>query len=193
MQSRTHTFGRGAVGGLVAFLGGYTLTWVLAGGRARQLFVSGPLGGAVPDWKAILWVFQDSHFVGTRTPRVIGPGGEPMIGGGRVDTVSLLGVEYLYLLPPLVCLIAGAAIAYRAGATGVRAGVSAGSTLLVGYFALAVVTMLVGQQAGVGPAPFRAAVIAGLGYPAVFGAIGGAVFGVLRGEPDRRPPAGAVP
>lgn len=192
MTTRRRAIARGIVAGLIAFVTGPLLTWILAGGRAGRLFVSGPLGGAVPDWKAILWVYHDSHFVGTRTPRVIGPGGEPMIDGGVVDTVSLLGVEFLYLVPPVVLVVAGAAVAWRAGGTGVWAGLRAGSTVAVGYVVLAVLTMLLAQQTGTGPAPIRAVIVAGIVYPVVFGATGGILKAVLDRRTDDRTPDGAL-
>jgi hypothetical protein len=168
----------GTVVGAGAFLGGYLLTWILAGAEAASLSVGGALGGAVPDWKAVTWLFQDSHFVGTRSSAVVGPGGEPLAGAELVDTVRLLGVEFLYVVPLAVLLLGGAAIAWRSEARGPRAGMIAALSLTGGYLVLVVLSMMAAQQTGVGPSPLRALVIAGLVYPAAFGGIGGAVYGL---------------
>lgn len=164
-------------GGL-SFLVGYLLTWILAGTRISRLFVSGPFGGGVADWKATLWVFFDSHFVGTQTPSVTWPGGATF-GGDLVDTVSVLGVEYLYAVPPLVLLVAGATVAWTLGVETPFDGLTAGITIAIGYVVLSVLGMLVAQEAGVGPSPLRAVVVAGVVYPVGFGAIGGAVAGFV--------------
>jgi len=177
----------GALSGAGAFLAGYVLTWILAGTRAAQLTVGGPFGSSVPDWRAILWVFYDSHFVGTRTPRIIGPGGDVGGAGRLVDTVGLLGVEHLYVVPPLVLLVAGGALAWRLGASDAREGLRAGIRLVPGYFVLVVLGMMIGQQTGVGPSPLRAAVVAGVVYPVAFGAIGGVVAGLVGRESPEAP------
>ncbi|MHB9285786.1 hypothetical protein ACKVMT_01945 [Halobacteriales archaeon Cl-PHB] len=167
----------GAVGGAVAFIAGYLITWIVAGTQVSQLFVSGPFGGGIPDWKASLWVFFDSHFVGTRTPQVTGPGGSPIVGEGLVDTVGLLGIEYLYLLPVITLLGMGAVVAWRADAISPREGMIAGMTIAIGYVVVGILAMMVGQQTGVGPSPLRALFIAGGVYPIALGGVGGAVFG----------------
>jgi hypothetical protein len=183
-RTRGATVALGAVAGVVVFLFGYLITWILAGAQAGRLFVSGPLGGAVADWKAVTWVFFDSHFVGTRTPRLIGPGGDS-VDGGFVDTVGLLGVEYLYVVPILLLLVAGAAVAWRGGASDPYRGMLTGMTVAAGYVLAVVLGMMVSQQTGVGPNPLRAIVIAGVVYPVALGAIGGAASGLVGRESER--------
>lgn len=185
VRTRWSALALGALSGAGAFVAGYVLTWILAGTRVTQLTVGGPFGSAVPDWRAILWVFYDSHFVGTGTPRIIGPGGDVGGSGRLVDTVGLLGVEYLYVVPPLVLLAAGGALAWRLGASDAREGVRAGIRLVPGYFVLVVLGMMIGQQTGVGPSPLRAVVVAGVVYPVAFGAFGGVVASMFgRESPD---------
>jgi hypothetical protein len=174
------TLARGTAVGAIGFVLGYLVTWILAGAKAANLAVQGPFGGSVPDWKAVLWVFYDSHFVGTRTPQVFGPGGGLWGGGDLIDTVGLLGVEYLYAVPVIVLLIAGAVVATLVGSTSPRQGMIAGMTLAVGYLAVTVLALFVATQGGVAPSPLRAVVIAGVVYPVALGAIGGAVAGLYR-------------
>jgi hypothetical protein len=173
---------RTAAAGVVVFVFGYLVTWILAGAKVANLFVGGPFGGSVPDWKATLWVFYDSHFVGTRTPRVFGPDGGLWGGGDLVDTVSLLDVEYLYAVPVVLLLVAGAVVASWAGATSPREGLFAGGTIVSGYVVAVILGLFAGSQGGVAPDTLRAVAIAGVVYPIAFGALGGAVAGLVADE-----------
>ncbi|QSG07233.1 hypothetical protein [Halapricum desulfuricans] len=176
-RTRNAELARGAVAGALGFFAGYLLTWIFAGAKVTNLTIGGVFGGGVPDWRAVLWVFYDSHFVGTRTPEVFGPGGDRWAGGDLIDTVKLLGVEYLYLVPVVVLLIGGVAMARFAGARTARDGAMAGATLTLGYVPLVLLGLFVATQGGVAPSPLRALVIAGVVYPIALGAIGGAVTG----------------
>lgn len=179
--SRRSTVIRGTAIGALAYLIGYLFTWILAGTKTSKLFVTGPFGSAVADWKALLWVFYDSHFVGTQTPTVTGLDGATF-GGDLVDTVSVLGVEYLYVVPPLVLVIAGVAIAWTRETETPSEGLVAGLSIVIGYVVIVVLGMLIGQQSGVGPSPLRALMIAGVVYPIGFGGIGGAIAGFVGGR-----------
>lgn len=187
--TRRTTVFRGTVAGASAFVVGYAVAWIFAGTRASGLTVTGPFGGGgVPDWRALLWLFYDSHFVGTRTPELFGPGGDRLAGGELVDTVALLGVEFLYAVPVLVLLLAGVALAQWAGAAGPRVGALAGGAVAAGYLLAAVAGLFVATQGGVAPSPLRAVVVAGVVYPVAFGAAGGFAAGLLgeRAEEERR-------
>lgn len=176
------TIATGALAGVLSFIAGYLVTWILAGTQAARFSVTGPFGGDVPDWKAVLWVYFDAHFVGTETPRVVGPGGVPWGGGDLVDTIGLLGVEYLYLVPLLVLILAGAVVASRAEARANRQATLAGMTLTVGYLPAAVLGLMVGTESGVAPSALRAVVLAGIVYPFVCGAAGGYLWARLQGD-----------
>jgi hypothetical protein len=170
------------VTGVVAYAVGVALTWVLAGTRAARLTVGGPFGGSVPDWKAVVWVFYDSHFVGTRTPEVFGPGGGLIGGGDLVDTVALLDVEFLYVVPVVVLFAAGAFVAAGAEPTDPRDGLRTGLTVVTGYLPPVVLGLLVATEGGVAPSPLRALVVAGVLYPVALGGIGGLAVGLLADE-----------
>lgn len=171
---------RGAGWGATAYVLGYLVTWILAGTRAANATDWWPLGGSIPEWKAVLWVFYDAHFVGTRTPEIVGPGGNVWAGGDLIDTVGLLGVEYLYAVPVLALLAVGARAAMLAGAATPREGLMAGTTVAIGYLALVVAGLFAGSHGGIAPSPLRALAIAGVVYPVAFGGIGGAVAGLYR-------------
>ncbi|ACV11968.1 conserved hypothetical protein [Halorhabdus utahensis DSM 12940] len=177
---RKGTVLRGAAGGAIAFALGYLLTWILAGTRVANVTANELLGGAIPDWNALVWVFYDAHFVGTRTPEVFGPDGFFLGGGDLVDTVSLLGVESLYLVPVIVLAVGGAVVATRADTSVPRDGAMVGATLAVGYFAAVFLGLFPATHSGIAPSPLRALVIAGIVYPIVFGAIGGGLAGLYR-------------
>lgn len=178
--TRRETLVRGAVAGGVTFLLGYLVTWILAGTKAANITATGPFGGSIPDWKAVLWLFYDSQFVGTRTPTVTGPDGALWGGGELIDTVSLLGVEYLYAVPIVLLVGAGVAVASTTDATTPRDGLMAGITVTAGYFGLTVLGLFVASESGIAPSPLRALVVAGVVYPIAFGALGGAVTGLYR-------------
>ena len=170
------TLVRGTGAGFAAFLVGYFVTWIIAGTRASGIVVGGFFGGAVPDWRALLWVFFDSHFVGTRTPQVVGPDGELLARPYLVDTVGTLGLEFLYLVPVVLTVAAGALAAFGVAPTP-REGFRAGLTVAVGYLLAVLVGLFVASSGGVGPSPLRALVVAGVVYPLAFGALGGYLAG----------------
>jgi hypothetical protein len=182
----------GAVVGSTAFLVGYFVTWILAGSKAASITVGGPLGGAVPDWKVVLWLFYDSHFVGTRTPRIFGPDGGLWGGGDIIDTVGAFGVEYLFAVPILILALGGAIMAIRSGVATPQDGFRTGLKIAVGYIAVVMLALFVATEGGIAPSPLRAVVIAGLVYPVVFGALGGLIVGFFRDETGEKQPDPAV-
>lgn len=186
-MTRRETLLRGGVAGVAAFGLGYVLTWVLAGNRASKLVVDGPFGGFVPNWRAVLWVFYDSHLVGTETPRIVGPGGDLWARGEIVNTVDALNVEFLYAVPVVLLLVAGAWVAAAVGASDARNGAIAGGAVAAGYLLAVVVGLFAAPDGGVAPNTLRALVVAGLVYPVAVGAVGGGVVGaVRRGTAGRR-------
>ena len=88
------------------------------------------------------------------------------------------------MVPPLVRLVSGAAIAWWASADGAGAGAVAGGSIVLGYLVLAVagafLVRYTFQESFVGPVTAHAILLAGIVYPVVFGAIGGALAGELR-------------
>lgn len=167
----------GTATGAVAFVAGYLLTYATAVDTATALlngFLPYRDAGAnlAPAWKVAGWLFYDAQFVGTR------------IGGRTTVLVSQANVEYLFLVPPALLLLAGGAVAIASGADGPRPGFLAGTTVTAGYALLAVLGLLVVSWAGIGPIALRALVLAGLVYPVAFGAAGGTLVGVVRAGSD---------
>lgn len=174
----------GALVGVIAYVVGYLLTYVWQAGNVRDA-LSGfnalvqLLGGQrIPVWTVVGWLFYDAHFVPIRVP---------MPGQGAAMN-SLIGgngaTQALYVLPPVVLLVAGAFAAYWAGAESGEAGLAAGVSIATAYFVLAVLGAFVFQYSFQGFTIsvdlLRAVVIAGIVYPVAFGAIGGAAYGLTR-------------
>lgn len=175
---------RGVVGGLVAYVVGYLLTYLWQAPNVRDT-ISGlntlieMVGGeTIPVWQVVGWVFYNAHAVplqipgmgaGTTTRSLIGNGGAPSL---------------LFVLPPLVLLLAGAGIAWWTKQSDLSDGAVAGGSIILGYVVLAVVGVFVFRytlgDAFVGPVPARGVLLAGILYPAVFGAIGGGLAAEIR-------------
>lgn len=185
-RTRGATVARGAAVGVGAFLLDYLVTWVTAGLAVASTAAPWPFSGAAPDWKAVLWLVYDSHFVGTRTPQVFGPNGDLLAGSELLDTVALLGTDYLYAVPVVLLVVAGGLVAWHVGAAGPREGLLAGVTVAVGYLAVVVLALFVASDGGVAPSPLRAVVVAGIVYPVAFGALGGTLAGLLGRETAER-------
>lgn len=167
---------RGFGVGVLTFAVGYLITWIVAADDAARITNGGPFGSNIAEWKQVLWVFFDSHFVGTQYPRIVDQGGAVIGGGQIVDTVTALGIEYMYVVPVVFLVGAGATVATLVDASTPRDGMVAGMTVVTGYFLGVLAGVFLGSAGGIGPSPIRAVVIAGLVYPIAFGGLGG-VFG----------------
>lgn len=178
--------GYGALGGVAAYLLGFLVTYVwkapaVADALRGVNLIANFLGiEAVPTWRGVGWLFYNAHFVQTRIP---GPGGPTFTDFlARTDQGWLL-----MLLVPLLLIAAGAAVAYRTDGSGSigRAAIHGGAAG-VGYLPLAAAGAVLTAQpiadtgAKIGPDLIPAVLLAGLVYPLVFGAIGGALFALSR-------------
>ena len=131
----------------------------------------------IPTWKAVGWLFYNAHLVSVEIP----------VPGGTVsrDLIASQGAPVaLYLLPPALLTGAGFLVARQADyLPDLRAGLRAGATIVVGYLLVAIAGAFVLSAdtfgATVGPDLLGAAAIAGLLYPLVFGAIGGAIAALV--------------
>jgi len=171
----------GSAAGAGAYLLGYLVTHVTQAGAVRDRlralnFLTGLFGGEpVAAWQGVGWYFYSAHFVATVSPT---------FGGGTRSTNFLATAEanlaYLYLVPPVALLLAGAAIAFLGGAENPTDGVVTALGVVPAYFLLAVVGAAafafgVGDAGSIHPEYVTAALLAGVVYPTVFGGAGGAV------------------
>jgi hypothetical protein len=123
------------------------------------------------------WVFYNAHLVLTLIADVpvFGSSSTSFIGGDGGFTPLLYGI------PVGLLIAAGLAAGRFRGATAVDEGLLAGLTVVPGY----AVGAIVGSQlfavaiagATVGPDPVTAIALAGIAYPAICGAVGGALSG----------------
>lgn len=179
----TATTVRGVIAGVGAFVVGYVLTYAwrapsVSDSLSGLNFLAQLLGvDAIPTWKGVGWLFFGAHGVATRFPT---PGG----GTELVNLVEQSGdgtVAVLYVLVPVLLLLAGALTAWLGEAVDTAEAAMAGATVTVGYFILAAAgTFLFAHAIGdtgmsIAPDPLTSLLLAGVVYPVVFGAIGGAL------------------
>lgn len=169
-----------AAAGVGAWVLGYVLTYLLVAtdidGSALNRILEA-FGGDSATYELVGWVFYNAHLVDVSysglsvfTPPANFVGGE--------DGFTVL----LYLIPPALLLIAGLGIGRYQGVSDPQAGAIAGALLVPGYLVLSVggvflFSVSVGDASGA-PDLIPAIAIAGLIYPVVFGAIGGALAAV---------------
>ena len=165
----------GAVAGAGAVLVGYLTTVLLTATRALDVAASGPAPtDTLPGWKAVGWLFYNAHGVVVRF----------VDGGGAVgiDFIEASGgaLASLYVVPPVVLLVAGGITAFRAGETSPKRAAAAGLTVVTGYaVALLVGSLLFGASLGPYTAALALPLVSAVGYPLVFGAMGGVAAAVL--------------
>jgi len=170
---RDFPLGVGAVLGVVAWVLGYLFTHVIAADDLRDSPVRRVVeffGGDLPTWKMVGWVFYNAHFVDLVVEGPFG-GATSFVGGDNGFT------PLLYVVPPLLLLGAGLAVARVQGATETGDGVVAGLAVVVGYFVLSVGGVFLFSVSGGDAQPdvVTGVLLAGVVYPAVFGAVGAAV------------------
>jgi len=178
--------GYGALGGVATYLLGFLVTYVwkapaVADALRGVNLIANFLGiDAVPTWRGVGWLFYNAHFVQTRVP---GP-------GGPTFTDFLARTEQgwlLTILVPVLLIAAGAVVAHRTdGSESIGRAAIHGGAVGVGYLPLAAAGAVLTAQpiadtgAKIGPDLIPAVLLAGLAYPLLFGAIGGALFAVIR-------------
>lgn len=174
----------GSLAGLGSFIVGYLLTYLWRGRDIEQslepieavldLFQAEPVG----TWRVVGWLFYSAHFVDTQVSATLGP----------VETTMYLDLiregsgtlELLYLVPPLALLAAGFLVATVFDVDDAVDGAKSGATVTIGYFVLVVAGLVLFSYGGTRPDPVPAVLVAGLVYPVVFGAAGGALASVVR-------------
>lgn len=172
-------FGVGAVAGVVAWLLGYVVTYLIAAtdleNSALNRIIEG-FEGQSATYELVGWVFYNAHFVDITYENVGFFQPPPNFVGGEDGFTAAL-----YLLPPALLIIAGLAISRYQGISDLSGGAVAGALVAPGYLVLSILGVFlfevtVGDASGA-PDLLPAIVVTGILYPVVFGAIGGAVGG----------------
>lgn len=168
----------GAVAGLAAWAFVYLFTYLLTAADirsspARKVFEF--FGGDLPTWKMVGWVFFNAHFVDTVFEGLFG-GSRNFVGGDGFT-------PFLFIVPPLLLVVAGVAIGRYAGVDELETGQAAfvGATVATGYVVLSVAGAVLFSIEGAGPDTITAVLLAGLVYPLVFGAAGALVARATEG------------
>ena len=174
-------FGVGAVAGAAAYALGYLVTYVWQSESVRERlsginFLVELLGGdPIPAWTGVGWYFYNAHYVDVLVPGFGGTRAENFVASADGGNLVLL-----FAVPPLLLLLAGLAASAYSSARDAIDGALAGLAVVPPYFLLAVVGAFVfaygtGDGGSVHPDYVTAVLLAGLVYPGVFGAVGGAL------------------
>lgn len=157
----------GSIGGALAWLSVYLITFLLYGPRIADDVIS----NAVEAWRIAGLVFFNAHAVSTEIRQPF-----------DVNTQNFLAADgtaqVLYLLPPIAIALAGLFVAHRTEPSqDLTANLQAGAAVVFGYSFLSVIGLVVFEAAsGVTvfrPEPVGAVLVAGVLYPLVFGGLGG--------------------
>ncbi|MDY6764729.1 MAG: hypothetical protein SV377_03445 [Halobacteria archaeon] len=141
--------------GFGAYLLGYVVTFLLVFQQEGST-----IEGLETDLWHLVWrIFYGSHGVIENT-----------LSWTRMEGTYNL----LYLIPPLLLVVSGFLVARSGGVTGLRGSIRAGVTVVVSYFALALVGALVMfYTGGSSPDILGSVLVVGLLYPILFGGVGG--------------------
>ncbi|WP_246310200.1 transporter [Halorarum halophilum] len=178
-------FGAGVVAGVAAYVLGYLVTYVWQSDAVRERlssinFLVELLGGdPIPAWTGVGWYFYNAHYVDVLVPGFGGTRTENFVASADGGNLALL-----YVVPPLLLLLAGLAVSVVSSARDASDGALAGLAVVPAYLLLAVVGAFVfaygtGDGGSVHPDYVTATLLAGVVYPAVFGAVGGAVGSLI--------------
>jgi hypothetical protein len=172
----------GATSGVVAWVLGYALTYLVVAPDVRESSLQRIIetfGDGSATYELVGWVFFNAHFVDTvfRNVPFLGSRTANFVGGDQGFTVLL------FAIPVGLLLATGVALARYRDAEDATDGALTGATALPGYLLLSLVGVFlfevtVGDISG-GPDLLPALFLAGVVYPLLFAAGGGAVAGLL--------------
>jgi len=164
-------YGIGIASGLAAWLVGYLAFYLRYSGEIRGSAAETALNamsGGDSVWAAVGWVFYNGHFVTTNVD-------VPVFGSSAMNFLRD-GAVLPHLAAPVLLLLGGAVVGYAARTHGPGDAAVTGLLLVPGYLVLSTVGVFLfevsGNGASVGPDPVTGILLAGLVYPAVFGAVG---------------------
>lgn len=168
------TVGRGAAAGAGGFALAYLATALAVHLDPAPLVREFELYGHL-FWVLSGWALYDAQFVGVSA----GATTYAVVAAGTLSPAAYR------LIPPVALVAAGVVAGVRADVAATADRAAAGALVVAGYLPAAVgagLAMHVSMRgAVVGPSLARAAVVAGLAYPLLFGAVGGALAGLRPG------------
>ncbi|MEF8853651.1 MAG: hypothetical protein V5A44_13375 [Haloarculaceae archaeon] len=173
---------RGGLVGVAAWLLGYLVTYLLHGGNVRDALATDILeflAGDPVTWKLVGWLYFNAHFVDASVPGLLGSSTVNLLSGAE-DAALLV----LYVVPPVALLGAGVFLAGGTDepATAAREGAAVALGYLLVSLVAAFAVRITVADAVAGPVLVTAVLLAGLVYPFVFGALGGAAVAAVAGS-----------
>ena len=179
----------GAIAGIVSWVAGYVLTYLVVASEVRDSplhRIVEALGGEPATYEIVGWVFYNAHLVDTVIQDVplVGSHATTYIGGEDGFTMVL------YAIPIASLLLAGIALAAAWGVSDVTEGTLVGITVLPGYLIASVAGVVlfevtVGGASGA-PDFLAGVVLAGIAYPLLVAGAGGLLVGLFRGRGRRQ-------
>jgi hypothetical protein len=152
----------GAATGIGIWIVGYLVAFILWMIESVNAFGTVNLGSATT-WKVVGWILHGAHFVSVS------------VGPRSANVVTEAGGIYLVMVAvvPLLLFLAGVML----GSGGY--GAAAGASVAVGYLPLSLAGSFLFEvnflTVGIGPDPLFSILIMGIGYPVLFGGLGGAI------------------
>lgn len=174
----------GFLTGVGSFVVGYVITYLWGGRDVERslqpietilnLVQAEPVG----TWRVVAWLFYSAHFVDTRISSSLGPVETTMY----IDLVreGSGNLEVLYIVPPILLIMSGFLLVTQLKVADVTDGAIFGAAVTIGYVLVAAGGLVVFAYGGTRPDPLPAIVVAGIVYPIVFGAAGGALAATVR-------------
>lgn len=171
--------------GVLAYLAQYAVAFALLGSRTGAALQSiqvekaygdpealtTSIDATIPAWKAVGWFLHSAH-----NAKLIAP----LPDSGVTLTLNLVArtggqFQLLYILPPIALVAVGFLVARTSKTYGARGEQYTGASVALGYVPCCIVGGLlftVGSPA-IGPSLLQSILYAGIGYPVVFGYLGG--------------------
>jgi hypothetical protein len=172
--------GVGAAAGVGAWVLSYLCTYIIASGDIQNSLFGRVLEAAeIGVWQVVGWVFFNAHFVNTLVDFGFFGAGTTNAVGGEDGFTALL-----YVVPPLLLLVAGLAVGRYAGASELETtdAALAGVTVTLGYAVLSVAGVLIFATENVTPDVVTGILLAGILYPVVFGGAGAVAASLTSGN-----------
>lgn len=171
-------FGVGAAAGAAAWLLSYLFTYIITSSDIQNSVIG--QFTEIPTWKAVGWVFYNAHFADTIVDIPIVGGATNFIGGENGFT------PLLFVIPPVLLLVAGLAVGRYAGGDDTGSAALAGATTTISYLLLSIVGVFLFATENVQTDLVMGILLTGVLYPVVFGAVGAVAASLTAGgsSPD---------
>lgn len=178
--SRTSSIAASAGLGVLAAAIGYLVTYVLIRGEVAERL------DWVAEWKGVAWFYYEAHMVDIVGSGQLGDRTESGTFSFIAESTST-SADLLYVIPPIVLLLAGGALAYHWGVRDLGEAVVVGAPVTIGYAFVMAIGAVVSEDSGeifvlstsASPDLVQAVLLGGILYPVVFATAGAVVTALL--------------